>query len=497
MSFCWFFTRLFNPYWAALAACLLLVVYTCFVEGSASVFRALVMAVMGAGGRLIGRRQSSGLNALGFTAAGMCLVNPLLLKDISFQLSFAATFGLVVFAQPLSNWLKGLLEKRVSEKSAAILTKPLSEYFLYTLAAQFATLPVIAHHFGRISISSLIANPLVLPVQPAVLVAGGITTIAGMVNPLLGKFCMLFSWPLLKYTNWMVVLLARIKGGSLTIHPAFSILILIVSLLFVLAFFLRERFKKIFHSGSTLWLLFFLSCACVTVWSIYLHKPDGLLHIHLVRCEDEASLFMQTPGGELVMLDPRGDVNELTSALEGTLSPWEYHLDAVFLTDRISALHLSELTERVPVNRIFLAPSIYRIEADEKAVTLPDGIDITKLLVGQEVEIEPDVSLTLVAEDLNGTALLLRYGSLKVLIPNGVDYAEIRSFAPESMQGLTALLLGPPDISTIPPRVWRQLDPGILLWKDITLSPFQESYGVDTDVEVNLVSNGKELWIEN
>ena len=39
--------------------------------------------------------------------------------------------------------------------------------------------------------------------------------------------------------------------------------------------------------------------------------------------------------------------------------------------------------------------------------------------------IEPGIWLTLVAEDLNGTAVLLEYGNLRVLIPNGVDYADI------------------------------------------------------------------------
>ncbi|PKN89736.1 MAG: hypothetical protein CVU45_06140, partial [Chloroflexi bacterium HGW-Chloroflexi-7] len=138
---------------------ILLGFYASMVDSSESVTRALIMAVLAMGGHLIGRRQA-GLNALLFTAAVMCLLQPLLLKDASFQLSFAASFGLVVFAQPMQDWLNGLLEKRVSEKAATKWTKPLSEYFLFTLAAQLATLPFIAANFGRISISALLANPL-------------------------------------------------------------------------------------------------------------------------------------------------------------------------------------------------------------------------------------------------------------------------------------------------------------------------------------------------
>jgi hypothetical protein len=294
----------------------------------------------------------------------------------------------------------------------------------------------------------------------------------------------------------MVDLLSKIKGGVLTIHPAFSIWILIVTVSFILIFFLRHKLTKFFHSRYFVWSMFFLACACFTVWSIYLHKPDGRLHFHLVRCEDEVTLFLQTPGGETLVLDPRGSVNELASTLESTLSPWEFHVDAVLLTDQNSTSALSKLAERITVKKVLLAPAIYRLEKGGQSIIIPGGINIEKILPGQKIEIEPGVSISLVSESLQGTALLMEYDSLKVLIPNGVDYAAIKTDAPESMQGVTALVLSPQDISYIPPRVWQQLNPDVILWNDISLSPFVNSIGVDDLDDVSLVSNGKEFWIK-
>lgn len=493
--FMWFFSRLFGPYWAALISSILLLIYTLFVSSSPSVSRALIMAVVGAGGHLIGRRQM-GINALAFTAALMCLINPALLYNVSFQLSFAATFGLVVFAEPMQGWLGLFLEKNLSEKWSKKLTNPLSEYYLFTLAAQFATLPVIASHFGRISISALLANPLVLPIQPGVMVLGGITTLAGMIHPLAGRVLMVFSWPFLKYTNFMVTLLAKIKGGVLTIHPSFSIYILFVVILFLLLFFLRQRLSKFFHSRYFIWSVLILAGACFTVWSIYFHRPDGRLHLNLVRSGDEVTVYLQSPGGEIFALDPHGDMDEFTSTLEKDLSPWEFHIDTVMLSDRDAASDLKKLSGQITINRVLLAPASYRLEEGAQPITIPDELEIEKLQAGQQVEIEPGLVILLACEDLQGTALLMEYGSTRVLIPNGVDFATIKSEYPEMMNDLTVLVLDERDVSYIPPRVWEQLDLQVILWASTALSPFTYSHGLDSDAKVNLVSDGMETWLE-
>ena len=493
--FIWGFTLLVGPYWAAFISAILLGLYASMVDVSESVTRALIMAVMAMGGHLIGRRNA-GLNALFFTAAVMCLIQPLLLKDASFQLSFAASFGLVVFAQPMQDWLNGLLEKKTSEKTAAKWTKPLSEYFLFTLAAQFATMPFIAINFGRLSISSLLANPLVLPVQPAVMVSGGLTLMAGMLHPLAGKLLMLFSWPFIKYTNVMVTLLAKIKGGVLTIHPAFIIWVFVVVAIIVILFFLRDKLARFFQSSRFIWVLLLLAAAGFSTWSIASGQADGLLHLHLVRCNDKATVYLVTPNGKTLALDPRGSMDEFTSSLEKDLSPWSFHLNSVLVTDRKVSEPLAELSGAIDIRQVLLAPSSYRAEEDSKPLTIPDGIAVEKLLPGESVEIEPGVWLTLAAEDLNGTALLMQYGSLRVLMPNGVDFSEIKSSSPGALSGLTAIVLSAEDVRYIPPRVWRNLNPQLILWRDRGISPFENSLGMDVSTEVQLISTGTETWLE-
>src|SRR5687768_17750341 len=59
---------------------------------------------------------------------------------------------------------------------------PRSTLFPYTtlfrsLAAQLTTIPIMAYHFQRISLVSFLANPFILPVQPAVMILGGLAVL--------------------------------------------------------------------------------------------------------------------------------------------------------------------------------------------------------------------------------------------------------------------------------------------------------------------------------
>lgn len=484
------FSRMFNRYWSALLASIVLVTYAIFVGGSPSVVRAAVMAVSAFGGHLIGRRQSGG-NALGFTAAGMCAINPQLVGDISFQLSFAATLGLVLFASPLQAWAMALLKKRFSEEKVELVGPRLIEYTLFTLAAQVVTLPIIAIHFQRISLSSLLANPLVLPVQPALLTLGGFSTIAGLILPEAGRLLALLAWPLLKYTNFMVELLAKVRAARLTLHPAAVAWIAVFTILFLLLFLFRNYFMKLFK-GKFVWVLFGLLLLAVSVWSMALHKPDGQMHLRVVRTGEESVLVLQTPQGQTLLLNPGKKENELSAAIGYDLSPWNFDIDEVWLTNRESGAELGALNERILVKKVILTAPVYVTGADDAPLVIPQGVEKSRLKTMELYTVEAGLTLTVVAEDGDSAALYLEYGSLRVLIPNGVDYALIHEQAPAALQTPTVLVLAPEDVSYIPPRVWTDLEPQVVLWNSPALSPDTSWMGADAYNRVEVVSDSTE-----
>lgn len=146
-----------------LAIVALIAVYVPVAGAGASIQRAGVMGVAGVVAAL-GSRPRSGWYALGLAAVVTLAVDPRATGDIGWQLSFAAVGGLFAMATPLS---RALAPPTAGSRSRP-LARLLAEGAAITIAASVATAPLVAHHFGTLSITALPANLLALPaIAPA------------------------------------------------------------------------------------------------------------------------------------------------------------------------------------------------------------------------------------------------------------------------------------------------------------------------------------------
>ena len=106
------------------------------------------------------------------------------------------------------------------------------------------------------------------------------------------------------------------------------------------------------------------------------------------------------------------------------------------------------------------------------------------------------VSLSDIGEAPGKAAYALEYGNVTIVIPAGVDYAAIREAHPGLLEKAYLLVLSPLDTSYIPPRLWSQLEPGMLLWNSLALSPFNVSFSTSESEAFSLISDGLSLWLE-
>ena len=143
-------------------AAALLAGYLILVGLPASALRAGLMAFLVLLALKLGRLNKI-TNSLLLAAALLLFINPrLLADDVGFQLSFLAVAG-IVYVYPL---LAALWSAAGWPR-----LKGLSDGLLITLAAQVFTLPIIAISFSRISLIAPLANPLVLPAAPALIIS--------------------------------------------------------------------------------------------------------------------------------------------------------------------------------------------------------------------------------------------------------------------------------------------------------------------------------------
>jgi competence protein ComEC len=177
-------------------------------------------------------RQSHALISLMVAVSAMTLFDPRTLWDVGFQLSFAATLGLILLVSPMQEGLEIRLRKWLSETGVKQALKVLNDVLIVTLAAQITTTPVILYTFGRLSLVSLLTNFLILPAQPGVMVWGGIATLLGLVWLPMGQVVGWVAWLFLTYTVRVVEITAQISFTAIDIQrPSLIVICLYYGLL--------------------------------------------------------------------------------------------------------------------------------------------------------------------------------------------------------------------------------------------------------------------------
>lgn len=168
-----FFTAIFAwlPRKTANAASMLAICIFVFVVGaSASVVRAAIMGSLKLVARIFGRPYG-GIRALAITGFAMAFLDPFIIfYDVGFQLSFGATAGILLFndffekrAQLLPNWL-GMRDSLATTWSAQVLTTPM-----------------ILLYFKGISAVATVANIIILPAIPFLMLGSFLSLIFGKI----------------------------------------------------------------------------------------------------------------------------------------------------------------------------------------------------------------------------------------------------------------------------------------------------------------------------
>ena len=137
-------------------------------------FRAGVMGFAVLASKGIGRKTSF-LSIISIAVMVLLAINPLALFTVSFQLSFAAMFGIVALTRPL-------------EAKLEIVPKKIRSEMATTISAILATAPITVLNFESFSIVALIVNLFVLPLIPLLSLLGLINL---YMDKMIDKFCIL------------------------------------------------------------------------------------------------------------------------------------------------------------------------------------------------------------------------------------------------------------------------------------------------------------------
>ena len=424
------FKNFFGEKIGAVVAIVGIFFYTLLVGADAAVLRAALMGTLSLAARQLGRRNY-GMNSLGVAVMLMLLLNPMWLWDVGFQLSFFATLGLILYAEPLSNFTLNLLT-RLFKQDMKAFARILNESVMLTFAAQLTTIPIMAYHFNRISLVSFIANPFILFVQPAVMVLGGAAVFTSLFIFPLGQFLAWFAEPFAAYTIHIVELFDGLARSSmLFMEVELWHLALGYTLLFGVTFGWDEIKKRIQALGSSLraaaltaTLMFLFACT-IMIWRASATTGDGQLHITFLEAGSADAILIQTPEGRNVLINGGESTSKLSDELGRRLPYFSRKLDWLVIasTQEEQLAALPRLVERVPPENVLWSGNVqasFSAQALDKYFAA-QGIPVSKAEVGQKLALDSQAFIEVKAVGARGSVLLIEYENFRALLPIGIS----------------------------------------------------------------------------
>ncbi|HBR80517.1 MAG: ComEC/Rec2-related protein [Candidatus Uhrbacteria bacterium GW2011_GWE2_45_35] len=214
---------------AIIVSGLFVILYIFLAGATPPVIRAGIMATTVMLGTWLGRKPHAG-NLLLTSAFLMMVFNPRLISDVGFQLSFAATGGLML----LSSWF-GERVKFIPE------TFGLRESCSASLAAISATLPIMLWHFGSTSFIAPLVNLLVLPWIPYLMLLGGIALGIGWLSIPLGAIVAVPAAALSSFVLLLVTWFGALPFASVTLPKILSATLALGFFVFLLSLTFFEK----------------------------------------------------------------------------------------------------------------------------------------------------------------------------------------------------------------------------------------------------------------
>ncbi len=281
---------------------LFLVFYAFLVEGRPSVLRATIMTLAFLLGKLIWRNVNL-INTLSISAFFLLLINPFSLFSLGFQLTFAATFSIILFFPKIIKFFPRLPLR-------------ISEIFVLSLTAQMGVLPFIANAFNRITFSSLVLNCGALPLVGLIMACGYIFLPLSFVSPFLAQITA-------KAINLFINLLISIS--HLFDHfPFFSYriptphwLIIIGYFLFLFLLLTPSKIKR----QKLIFFICYLGFFAVLITYPFSSKSN-VLKLTFIDVGQGDSILIEFPGNKKMLVDGGGVREETFDIGERVVSPF-------------------------------------------------------------------------------------------------------------------------------------------------------------------------------
>ncbi len=440
--------------WINIFTIIFLFVFMFLAGASPSIVRACIMAILNLVANIIFVKSDT-FNNLGTSAFVILAFNPYAILDISFQLSFAGTIGIVAFTELLYNIKlkrKGITKKKKKKednynkiqerkygKSVYKMLLYIEQTTIMSVAANIVIIPIMLYNFSTVSLTFIISNLIATPIMGLCLIIGMIFLICLTITPIAYVVSFLLA-PLLKMFILVADILSKMPFSKILI-PTPKIWQIVVYYLIIIIYFFRDNIQKIYPNISkTYKKIIILLIIIIIVPYIFLLIPTNKLEIHFVDVGQGDCMLIITPSNKKILIDGGGSEFGTFDVGEQTLLPYllnksilnlDYLLFTHFDSDHCQGL--ITVLENIKVKNVIIGEQGKNSENFNSFLNIvaEKNINVIKVKAEDKIEIDKNCNLEILFPDknlikqniLNNNSIVAKfiYGKYSILLTGDIE----------------------------------------------------------------------------
>lgn len=344
-------------------------IYACLIGFPASVLRASIMFSFLIIGKLVHKRYDS-LNTLSLTGLILLIYRPLWVFSVGFQLSFIATFTILLFL-PYMNRIINIKNKKIKTALVIVLT------------AQIGVLPISMYYFNELQTLSLIANLIIAPILTIGIITGFLIILTSLISIKISIIIGFFGNIILNTSNSITNTLVELTSLNISIKSPSYIEIVF----YYLALFVILRIIDIREMDKCFQNCIYINFLVAIVIGIFINSSQDNISLEFIDVGQGDACLVRLKDKN-ILIDTGGNIFGDFDIGENILLPYLKKtgvktLDAVFLShfhaDHVKGL--IPLFENIDIKDIFIGYESLENPLYEEIIKSSKENDVTVNLV--------------------------------------------------------------------------------------------------------------------